>query len=712
MRIRRYYLFFTLCLFVLATPVHAEPVGRFTAVEGRVVRIASDGATLAVKLDDPVRVGDTVGTQSNGKAEITFADGTIIRLAADTRTKISQYRVREKQSQGTLSLLGGKVQSLVKKGLGLFGRTRRNRFEVHTPTAVAGVRGTDFFTYYQEDVSGVIFKEGRGYCYSLQQPDHILEISAGQAMQLKDPFGPPEIRRVSKQELEQHLKETTPGKAPGKRGKAPTAGQSRKKGPGEKPARGSRPDRSHPGQKGGPEKEVPGSKPGSEPGSEPGRAFESEPPGKMGEAEKDPMGEPIPDRSGFQREGQFDRQTGEQLAGKPEGAVISGKMEGSEPLAGVMEADPPVNELELADDPRQNQAMGEGAGPEQEQGRLTDNKPPPVSESIPDIVAENLPARFHNPHLDAMARYLLAESPELFQLAHTGVMAGNPAEGVQVAVDEARSEKSREAGGFADANGQPMGAIQADETYQKAMQVHSEVSGGLVYQERKGRYAGPISDDWQMDWDSWTEAGTWHHALEKSCFSEGRITGKGYLSWAELSRSLTGVGGGEVTGSFDPNQQTYETAEIWALVDTASFLRLAQEEVGRQRLSELNIPCVEIGKTDLAGSSENLSVSMNDVTFFAYSTGDAPEIWATESVGGTYQAEPVPEDTVTLSGEGIEAQFKVTHWESNRWGAGIEGAGRLERSDRREPSDIEFKGTGAGEYGEGRFSGTASGLAE
>lgn len=403
------------------------------------------------------------------------------------------------------------------------------------------------------------------------------------------------------------------------------------------------------------------------------------------------MGEPIPDRSGFQREGQFDRQAGEQLAGKPERAVISGKMEGSELLAGVMEADPPVNESDL----------------------ISDNNRPMVTLPFdPNSNDTNQSAPFNNPHLDRMARYLLAESPELFQLAHTGVMAGNPAEGAQVAVDEARSEKSREAGWFADANGQPMGAIQADETYQKAMRVHSEVSGGLVYQERKGRYAGPISDDWQMDSDSWTEAGTWHHALEKSCFSEGRITGKGYLSWAELSRSLTGVGGGEVTGSFDPNQQTYETAEIWALVDTASFLRLAQEEAGRQRLSELNIPCVEIGKTDLAGSSENLSVSMNDVTFFAYSTGDAPEIWATESVGGTYQAEPVPEDTVTLSGEGIEAQFKVTHWESNRWGAGIEGAGTLERSDRREPSDLEFKGTGAGEYGEGRFSGTASGLAE
>ncbi len=636
MHIRTFFLLFSFCLFVLAAPVRAESVGRFTAVEGNVVRIGSDGATAAVKLDDPVWVGDTVRTQSNGKAEITFADGSIIRLAADTRTEIAEYLVGEQQTRGKLSLLGGKIQSLVKKGLGFFGRTRRNRFEVHTPTAVVGVRGTDFFTYHQGDVSGAVFREGRGYCYSLQQPDNIWEISAGQAMRLMDPLGRPEIRRVSKQELEQHLKETAPRKDPGKGEKAPTADKPRRKAAEEKPGKRSRSD---PGQKGGPEKRALG--------SEPREAFESKPPG---------------------------------------------------------------NGLDLIDDPRQNQAMGEG--PEQEPGRLTDNKPPPVSESIPDIVAENLPARFHNPHLDVMARYLLAESPKLYELPYTGVMAANPRENTQVSVDAVRGEAFSKAGGFTDGSGQLVGAIQPDETHQKAMQVHSEVSGGLVYRKSRGRYAGPTSDDWQMGSDSWTEAGSWLRDMKNARFSDGKIAGEGYMAWAEISHSLTGVGGGEVAGTFDPNQQTYETAEIWALVDTASFLRLAREEAGRKQLAELNIPCVEIGKTDLAGSSQNLSVSVKDVTFFAYSTGDLPRIWATESVSGTYQADPLPEDTVTLTGEGIEAQFEVTRWESKRWGAAISGSGALKRSDRPELSDIDFKGTGAGEYGDGRFSGTAAGLAE
>jgi hypothetical protein len=41
-----------------------------------------------------------------------------------------------------------------------------NRYEVHTPTAVCGVRGTDFFMYYEKGESGATFKEGFGYGYN------------------------------------------------------------------------------------------------------------------------------------------------------------------------------------------------------------------------------------------------------------------------------------------------------------------------------------------------------------------------------------------------------------------------------------------------------------------------------------------------------------------------------------------------------------------
>jgi len=38
---------------------------------------------------------------------------------------------------------------------------------------------------------------------------------------------------------------------------------------------------------------------------------------------------------------------------------------------------------------------------------------------------------------------------------------------------------------------------------------------------------------------------------------------------------------------------------------------------------------MEIGRANLTGNGNNLSVAMNDVTFFSYSTGAAPRIWAT-----------------------------------------------------------------------------------
>lgn len=61
---------------------------------------------------------------------------------------------------------------------------------------------------------------------------------------------------------------------------------------------------------------------------------------------------------------------------------------------------------------------------------------------------------------------------------------------------------------------------------------------------------------------------------------------------------------------------------------------------GQDALTALNIPCVQVGQTTLtqaAGTEVNKlpNVFMNNVTFFATSTGSAPRIWATNSVGET-----------------------------------------------------------------------------
>ena len=86
------------------------------------------------------------------------------------------------------------------------------------PTAVIGIRGTTFFSYYMETISGALFEDGEGYCYSVKLPDIIRYIQKGESMLVADPLQPPVIRPFSTVEIQKHRKDTTPvpsGKAEG-----------------------------------------------------------------------------------------------------------------------------------------------------------------------------------------------------------------------------------------------------------------------------------------------------------------------------------------------------------------------------------------------------------------------------------------------------------------------------------------------------------------
>ena len=167
-----------------------------------------------------------------------------------------------------------------------------------------------------------------------------------------------------------------------------------------------------------------------------------------------------------------------------------------------------------------------------------------------------------------------------------------------------------------------------------------------------------------------------------------------------------------VNGLFDPVEQTWRAAETWSETETKAFLYAASVTDGQAMLSDVNVPYVEIGKTDLKGSSPTLSVNMNDVTFFSYSTRTAPEIWATGDVSGTWTAAPDIGHRVNLSGDGLSAEFGVTQWHAGQWGANVSGNGTLTRTDVTGTSNVQFSVTAKGKYsGSGAFSGTAAGQA-
>jgi hypothetical protein len=187
----------------------AAPVGKFTAVEGNVDLTVPGAAARPVKAGDPVNVGDIVRSKSKSKCELTFGDGNVIRLAENTRIKVTEYLLAQEGRTEKIDLFRGKIRSIVKTAKEASGLSPV-KFEVHTPTAVCGVRGTDFFTYFQNGISGAIFQEGSGYGYSANQPQVVTPIVAGQSMVVTSAATPPEVKFVPAVELQKHLNDTTP----------------------------------------------------------------------------------------------------------------------------------------------------------------------------------------------------------------------------------------------------------------------------------------------------------------------------------------------------------------------------------------------------------------------------------------------------------------------------------------------------------------------
>jgi len=198
---------------IIPTQGFAQPVGTLTYVEGSVEITAPDQKPRSAHLRDSVSIHDIVATKSSSKAEITFSNDNVIRLSERTHIQIKHYMMSETRYVSMVSLITGKIENIVKKAL--FKKTslgEENRYEVSTPVFVAGVRGTNFFAYHGHQTSGVTFVTGKGYLYSVDKPDSVAEIRAGQSAVVEAADKAPVVRAATPQEIKKHIRETFPAK--------------------------------------------------------------------------------------------------------------------------------------------------------------------------------------------------------------------------------------------------------------------------------------------------------------------------------------------------------------------------------------------------------------------------------------------------------------------------------------------------------------------
>ena len=268
------------------------------------------------------------------------------------------------------------------------------------------------------------------------------------------------------------------------------------------------------------------------------------------------------------------------------------------------------------------------------------------------------------------------------------------------------------------------------------MNITGQNEWGISQMLLGGTYTDMVNDSWSLTLSGSPGEGYELTAdLTGSRWSANKVDASGAGFWvdARSAAPLTGIYIGETAGTFNPADHTWQAISTGIFMETNRFIDMASTDAGRNKLTQLNIPAFEVGRTNLSGSLidgdpgsfDFVSVSMNNVAFFAPSTGQKPGIWATNSVTGQYDFShglinggniTNAENVIALSnGSGISADFQFKNWNTgnNTWSASVNnGTGNLSGGTYNGP--VNFNGAAAGTHtgaNAGSFSGTGAGVA-
>lgn len=146
---KKFFLIFVLGLFASNLSLAAETYGLVMVAKGQVsVQKNGAGTFETLKVGNKVYPGDMLKTAADSRAKIVMSDRNILNLAPDTVLVIAKYVNNSDKGSNDKSaellMLQGKVRAKVEEKY----EKANQGFQIKTPTAVAGVRGTEFFVNY------------------------------------------------------------------------------------------------------------------------------------------------------------------------------------------------------------------------------------------------------------------------------------------------------------------------------------------------------------------------------------------------------------------------------------------------------------------------------------------------------------------------------------------------------------------------------------
>ena len=122
-----------------------DEIGFVIAVQGRISLASATAIPRPVSLRQSIFPHDIIRTDGNGQIKILFNDNTVLSVTENTQIEITDFVYDPEKSlrRTVLHMLQGRIKAMVAQFAALNG----SLFEIHTPTAVAAARGTEYVVW-------------------------------------------------------------------------------------------------------------------------------------------------------------------------------------------------------------------------------------------------------------------------------------------------------------------------------------------------------------------------------------------------------------------------------------------------------------------------------------------------------------------------------------------------------------------------------------
>jgi len=172
--LRYFFILFIVIQLALPLPIFAETIGKFADIRGDVT-LEREKAKLKPNVNDNVKTKDFVTTGNLSRARLLLTDDSLLNIGHNSKVEITEYLLEKNKRQSIVSLRTGALHTKVEKFL-----DPDSKFEVRTPTAVAGARGTKWLTVVTDNSGTTIYAISQSVSvFNPAFPTQIVTVTAG-----------------------------------------------------------------------------------------------------------------------------------------------------------------------------------------------------------------------------------------------------------------------------------------------------------------------------------------------------------------------------------------------------------------------------------------------------------------------------------------------------------------------------------------------------